>query len=124
MPEILIVKECFGIEQALHQLTALEYSCTAVQNREEASELLHHQMYDLVLLGIGHLEADLLWIEDIAGRYPGLPVIAVGNVKDSGERIRLLNHGAWDCIPSSCSSGEITARVKAFVRRREKYGER
>lgn len=123
MPEILIVKECFGIEQALHQLTALEYSCTAVQNREEASELLHHQKYDLVLLGIGPLEADLLWIEHIAG-YPDLPVIAVGNVKDSGERIRLLNHGAWDCIPSSCSPGEITARVKAIVRRREKYRER
>lgn len=58
MPEILIVKECFGIEQALHQLTALEYSCTAVQNREEASELLHHQMYDLVLLGMPFWKRD------------------------------------------------------------------
>ncbi|MBX2998368.1 MAG: VTC domain-containing protein [Caldilineaceae bacterium] len=95
-------------------LTALDHASALLALREETPVLL--------IVGeefVGNGEEMLRFIR----RTPGLAeigIIVLGERRDDEERVHLLDAGADDCLPSAVGQAELTARIHALLRRRER----
>jgi len=117
---ILVVEDDAGIRQSLFEtLGALGFAVGDAHNGEDALVRLRMVNYDAVLLdinmpGMGGKEA----CKRMAQSFPGLPIIML-TVRDEEEDIvETLDSGASDYITKPFQIGELTARIRAAIRRR------
>jgi two-component system KDP operon response regulator KdpE len=118
--KILVVEDDAGIRQSLFEtLGALGFAVGDAHNGEDALIRLRMVDYDAVLLdinmpGMGGKEACRRMVQT----FPGLPVIML-TVRDEEEDIvEALDSGAADYITKPFQIGELTARIRAAIRRR------
>jgi two-component system KDP operon response regulator KdpE len=118
--KILVVEDDAGIRQSLFEtLGALGFAVGDAHNGEDALMRLRMVNYDAVLLdinmpGMGGKEA----CKRMAQSFPGLPIIML-TVRDEEEDIvETLDSGATDYITKPFQIGELTARIRAAIRRR------
>jgi two-component system KDP operon response regulator KdpE len=117
---ILVVEDDAGIRQSLFEtLGALGFAVGEAHNGEDAFMRLRMVDYDAVLLdinmpGMGGKEA----CKRMAKSFPGLPIIML-TVRDEQEDIvEALDSGATDYMTKPFQIGELTARIRAAIRRR------
>lgn len=117
--KILVVEDDAGIRQSLFEtLGALGFAVGDAHNGEDALMRLRMVNYDAVLLdinmpGMGGKEA----CKRMAQSFPGLPIIML-TVRDEEEDIvETLDSGATDFITKPFQIGELTARIRAAIRR-------
>jgi two-component system KDP operon response regulator KdpE len=117
---ILVVEDDAGIRQSLFEtLGALGFAVGDARNGEDALIRLRMVAYDAVLLdinmpGMGGKAA----CKRIAQSFPGLPIIML-TVRDEEEDIvEALDSGATDYITKPFQIRELTARIRAAIRRR------
>lgn len=99
-----------------------KYQVNTVYNGEEALEYARNEQYDGIILdimmpkrsGLEVLEA----IRKDGCRTPVLLLTAKAEVED---RIKGLDMGADDYLPKPFVMGELLARVRAMLRRREEF---
>lgn len=99
-----------------------KYQVDTVYDGEEALEYARNEQYDGIILdimmpkrsGLEVLEA----IRKDGCRTPVLPLTAKAEVED---RIKGLDMGADDYLPKPFVMGELLARVRAMLRRREEF---
>ena len=117
MDRILIVDDEAAIAMLVRRiLTEAGYRCQAVTDSRAAANLLEKNRYDLVLLDVmmPHLDGyDLLAYL----RPTGTPCIFITAKDAVAERVRGLNSGADDYIVKPFDAKEVTARIKAVLRR-------
>ena len=117
MNPILIVDDEAAIAMLVRRiLTEVGYRCQAVTDSRAAANLLEKNRYDLVLLDVmmPHLDGyDLLAYL----RPTGTPCIFITAKDAVAERVRGLNSGADDYIVKPFDAKEVTARIKAVLRR-------
>ena len=117
MNPILIVDDEAAIAMLVRRiLTEAGYRCQAVTDSRAAANLLEKNRYDLVLLDVmmPHLDGyDLLAYL----RPTGTPCIFITAKDAVAERVRGLNSGADDYIVKPFDAKEVTARIKAVLRR-------
>ena len=117
MNPILIVDDEAAIAMLVRRiLTEAGYRCQAVTDSRAAADLLEKNCYDLVLLDVmmPHLDGyDLLAYL----RPTGTPCIFITAKDAVAERVRGLNSGADDYIVKPFDAKEVTARIKAVLRR-------
>ena len=117
MNPILIVDDEAAIAMLVRRiLTEAGYRCQAVTDSRAAANLLEKNHYDLVLLDVmmPHLDGyDLLAYL----RPTGTPCIFITAKDAVAERVRGLNSGADDYIVKPFDAKEVTARIKAVLRR-------
>lgn len=117
MNPILIVDDEAAIAMLVRRiLTEAGYRCQAVTDSRAAADLLEKNHYDLVLLDVmmPHLDGyDLLAYL----RPTGTPCIFITAKDAVAERVRGLNSGADDYIVKPFDAKEVTARIKAVLRR-------
>jgi len=118
--KILVVEDDAGIRQSLFEtLGALGFAVGDAHNGEDALVRLRMVDYDAVLLdinmpGMGGKEA----CKRITESFPGLPVIMLTVRDEEEDIIEALDSGAADYITKPFRIGELTARIRAVIRRR------
>lgn len=117
---VLLVEDDRAIRRGLRAtLTALEFEVGEAGSGEEALTRLRMVDYDAVLMdlnmpGIGGVEA----CRRVRKEFPHLSILVV-TVRDSEEdKIEALDAGADDYVTKPFQIRELTARIRAAVRRR------
>lgn len=116
---LLLVEDDSSIRRGLKAtLSALQFDIGEASTGEEALTRLHMVDYDLVLMdlnmpGIGGVDA----CRRIRREFPQISILVV-TVRDSEEdKIEALDAGADDYITKPFQIGELTARIRAVLRR-------
>jgi two-component system KDP operon response regulator KdpE len=117
--KVLIVEDDPGIRQSLFEtLGALGFAIGEAHNGEEA--LLHLRMvkYDAVLLdinmpGMGGTET----CRRISQKHPHLPIVMLTVRDDEDDLVEALDAGASDYVTKPFQIRELTARLRAVIRR-------
>lgn len=116
---ILLVEDDTTIRRSLRTtLSALEFETGEASSGEEALTRLRMVRYDAVLMdlnmpGMGGVEA----CRRVRKDFPHISIIVV-TVRDSEEdKIEALDAGADDYVTKPFRIGELTARIRAAVRR-------
>jgi two-component system, OmpR family, KDP operon response regulator KdpE len=118
--EVLLVEDDLSIRRGLRAtLSALQFRIGEASSGEEALTKLRANAYDAVLMdlnmpGMGGVEACRL----VRREFPQISILVV-TVRDSeGDQIEALDAGADDYITKPFRIQELTARIRAAVRRR------
>lgn len=121
--KLLYAEDEAGMSEAVVDiLTYHKYMVDAVYDGEEALAYAHAEQYDGIILDImmpkmNGLEV-LKQLRSEACRTPVLLLTAKAEVED---RIEGLDMGADDYLPKPFVMGELLARIRAMLRRREEY---
>ena len=109
-------------EAVVDILTYHKYAVDAVYDGEEALAYAHAEQYDGIILDIMMPKRDglevLRQLRKEGLRTPVLLLTAKGEVED---RIEGLDMGADDYLPKPFVMGELLARIRAMLRRREEF---
>ena len=109
-------------EAVVDILTYHKYAVDAVYDGEEALAYAHAEQYDGIILDIMMPKLDglevLRQLRKEGLRTPVLLLTAKGGVED---RIEGLDMGADDYLPKPFVMGELLARIRAMLRRREEF---
>jgi two-component system, OmpR family, KDP operon response regulator KdpE len=116
---ILVVDDEASIRQALRvTLGKIGFDVAEASTGEEALELVHREHYDAVLLdmnmpGMGGMAA----CREIRRVAPGLPILMVTIRDNQDDKVEALESGADDYVTKPFHMRELTARVRAAIRR-------
>lgn len=121
--KLLFAEDEIGMSEAVVDiLTYHNYMVDAVYDGQEALDYAKNQTYDGIILDIMMPKMDGLKVLEILRmegcKTPILLLTAKGEVED---RILGLNMGADDYLPKPFVMGELLARVRAMLRRREEF---
>jgi DNA-binding response OmpR family regulator len=116
---ILVAEDDAPLADFLHQqLQQEQFSVHMVADGGEAQRMASDQPYDLVILDLNQrAERGLDVLRGIRAKKPDLPVVMVTGGNLAEERVRLLNAGADDSLPKPFAFAELTARIRAILRR-------
>jgi DNA-binding response OmpR family regulator len=114
------------LELLCDHLMADRFAALPAPTAADALRLCHFNQPDLLLLDLNLPDASGLEVlreirasEGATGSYdPGLPVIVVSGRSTEADRVRGLENGADDYIVKPFAITEVTARMKAVLRRR------
>jgi len=116
---VLVVEDDVGIRQSLIEtLTALGFMIGQASTGEEALLRLRMIDYDAVLLdinmsGMGGIAACRI----ISQNYPRLPVVMLTVRDEEDDKVEALDAGADDYVTKPFQIRELTARLRAAIRR-------
>lgn len=116
---VLVVEDDTGIRQSLIEtLTALGFMIGQASTGEEALLRLRMIDYDAVLLdinmsGMGGMAACRI----ICQSYPHLPVVMLTVRDEEDDKVEALDAGADDYVTKPFQIRELTARLRAAIRR-------
>jgi two-component system KDP operon response regulator KdpE len=119
--KVLVVEDDAGIRRSLFEtLGALGFAVGEARNGEEALQRLRMVGYHAVLLdinmpGMGGIEA----CRRIAQGYPALPIIMLSVRDDEDDIVAALDAGASDYVAKPFQIRELTARLRAAMRRQQ-----
>jgi two-component system KDP operon response regulator KdpE len=122
--KVLVVEDDAGIRQSLLEtMTALGFLIGEASSGEEALVRLRMVGYDAVLLdinmpGMGGIEA----CRQICRDYPRLPIIMLTVREEEDDKVEALDAGADDYVTKPFQVRELTARLRAAIRRSKKSG--
>jgi two-component system KDP operon response regulator KdpE len=117
--KVLIVEDDAGIRQSLFEtLGALGFVIGEAGNGEEAMTRLRMVDYEAVLLdvnmpGMGGIET----CRKISENYPRLPIIMLTVLDQEDDKVEALDAGADDYVTKPFQIRELTARLRAAIRR-------
>jgi len=116
---MLIVEDDEALSHFLRKsFEAARYEADVAPDGERARELVEQNNYGLVILDLGLPKADGLEIlQHIRARNSTLPVVALTARREIEERVRALDLGADDYLLKPFAFAELSARVRALLRR-------
>lgn len=99
-----------------------KYQVDAVCDGREALDYIRNAQYDGIILDIMMPKMDGLEVlRTIRAEGIGTPVLLLTAKAQIEDRIRGLDLGADDYLPKPFAMGELLARVRAMLRRREQF---
>lgn len=107
-------------------LAAAGFGVDAVPNGDAALARLHTTPYALVLLGMMQGTQEGLAVCHAIRRTRALPIVMLAARSDESDRLAAFAAGADDFLTAPVSAGEMTARIRAVLRRfpRDRAGSR
>jgi DNA-binding response OmpR family regulator len=117
---ILIVEDDTALASFLKKgLEAEHYAVDVAPDGEEAGFAVTESDYDLVALDLNLPKIDgLMVLRGVRAKKPLLPVLVVTGRSRIEDRVQALDAGADDCLIKPFSFSELSARVRALLRRR------
>lgn len=121
MNRVLVVEDDPGIRRSLFEtLSAFGFAVGEAHNGEEAMQRLRMVQYNAVLLdinmpGMGGIET----CRRIGQSYPPLPIIMLTVRDDEDDIVEALDAGASDYVTKPFQIRELTARLRAAMRRQQ-----
>lgn len=103
-------------------LTYHKYTVDAVYDGEEALEYADLEHYDGIILDIMMpKKSGLEVLKELRSRGDNTPVLLLTAKSEIEDRIEGLDLGADDYLPKPFAMGELLARIRAMLRRKETY---
>ena len=122
MQTILIIEDDAALASGLCRVLKSEdrtlQSCGKIR---EARRLLREAQPDLVILDLGLPDGDGMEVIESIREIADTPVIVVSARQNEEEKIRALDAGADDYVTKPFYMGELQARIRAALRKRETY---
>ncbi len=119
MPTLLLADDDEALSQLLSEYLELDgYTCDCVHRGDAVAAKLQDQHYDLLILDImlpGLQGLDVL--KQLRQTGSNLPIIMLTARGDDMDRILGLELGADDYLPKPCNPRELSARIRAVLRR-------
>src|SRR5215472_5342442 len=116
----LVVEDDAALASFLKKgLEAEHYAVDVAPDGEEARCAVDESDYDLVALDLNLPKVDgLVVLRGVRVKKPSLPVLVVTARSRIEDRVQALDAGADDCLIKPFSFSELSARVRALLRRR------
>ncbi|HKW56572.1 MAG TPA: response regulator transcription factor [Candidatus Acidoferrum sp.] len=116
---ILVAEDDAPLAEFLHQrLHEEQFSVELAVEGMEALRLAGDKSFDLAILDLNAGDHDGLAVfRGIRSKNPDLPIIIVAGANAAEERVRLLDAGADDSLGKPFAFAELTARIRAVLRR-------
>lgn len=103
-------------------LTYHKYTVDAVYDGEEALEYADLEHYDGIILDIMMpKKSGLEVLKELRSKGDNTPVLLLTAKSEIEDRIEGLDLGADDYLPKPFAMGELLARIRAMLRRKETY---
>ncbi|WOD07799.1 response regulator transcription factor [Marinomonas sp. GJ51-6] len=120
---ILVVEDTQILGQAIcERLTSLGHGVDLIGDGKRADELLKYQSVDLILLDLNLPGlSGLQLLQKLRQREDDTPVLILTARDQIEDRIRLLDEGADDYLTKPFDFGELEARCRALLRRKQGY---
>ena len=102
----------------------LMYTLESCGSGKELLEVLEHRRPELILLDYdlpGEKGLDILDELRDSFEYVQIPVIMVSDINDGSRKVRCFDHGADDYLSGTMGKVEMIARIRAVLRRAERY---
>lgn len=99
------------------------YGLWVAKTVKEAVSLFYANRPDLVILDLGLPDGDGMDVIESIREAADTPVIVVSARQDEDEKIRALDAGADDYVTKPFYMGELQARIRAALRKRENYAQ-
>ena len=117
---ILVVEDDVPVASFLRKgLEAEHYAVDVAPDGEEARWLACECEYDLMVLDLNLPKLDGMGVlRGVRPKRPSLPVLVLTGRSRLEDRIHALDSGADDCLVKPFSYSELSARVRALLRRR------
>ena len=117
MRMLIISNDTAAASELLTGFRAAGFSVDHAQRSKQGSFWARTTDYDLVLIDDsgGTNAADIC--AHIRARGKTMPILVVSDKPATPSKISLLDSGADDCVSKECSIAELTARVRAILRR-------
>lgn len=121
--KILLVDDERALTQALSQiLSQNKYSVDVANNGEDGLDMALSGIYDLIILDIMMPKVDGVEVLKAIRRAKfDTPVLMLTAKSETHDKIDGLNSGADDYLTKPFNTQELLARIKALLRRREKF---
>lgn len=120
---ILVIEDTLVLGEAIaDRLQKLGHGTDLIGNGRQAADWLRHQQVDLIILDLNlpGLNGDAL-LAELRQRKNTTPVLILTARNGLDDRIKLLDLGADDYLAKPFDFGELEARVRALLRRRQGY---
>lgn len=119
---ILIVEDDKYIVHFLSiSLKEEDYGLWTAKTVKEAVSLFYANRPDLVILDLGLPDGDGMEVIESIREIADTPIIIVSARLDEDEKIRALDAGADDYVTKPFYMGELQARIRAALRKKENY---
>ena len=119
---ILIVEDDKYITHFLSiSLKEEDYGLWTAKTVKEAVSLFYANRPDLVILDLGLPDGDGMEVIESIREIADTPIIIVSARLDEDEKIRALDAGADDYVTKPFYMGELQARIRAALRKKENY---
>ncbi|PSJ42587.1 DNA-binding response regulator [Zobellella endophytica] len=120
---ILVIEDTVVLGEAIaDRLQKLGHGTDLIGNGRQAADWLRHQRVDLIILDLNlpGLGGEAL-LAELRQRKSTTPVLILTARDGIDDRIKLLDLGADDYLTKPFDFGELEARVRALLRRRQGY---
>src|SRR5213079_2620566 len=118
-PRVLVVDDEPQIVRGLRVvLRNAGFQVDSAGTKEEALDALSHRPPDAVLLDLVLPDGSGVDVCREVREWSHVPIVVVSAVGDEREKVRALDAGADDYVTKPFGSDELTARVRAALRRR------
>ncbi len=116
---VLIAEDDIPLAHFLQRgLQTEKYAVDLVHDGEAALDLVGKAQYSLLILDLNLPKLDgLTLLRQVRPTMPALPVIVLTGRSELEDRVAALDAGADDCLIKPFSFRELTARVRALLRR-------
>src|ERR1700733_10290776 len=116
---ILIAEDDEALAKFVSQgLTAERYTVDVCSDGEQARTAANEQDYDLIVLDLNLPKLDGVSIlRQLRRQKPTLPVLVLTQRTRVEDRVQCLDTGADDYLPKPFSFSELSARIRALLRR-------
>lgn len=120
---ILVVEDTQVLGQAIcERLASLGHGVDLIGDGKRADDLLKYQSFDLILLDLNLPGlSGLQLLQKLRQRDDATPVLILTARDQIEDRIRLLDEGADDYLTKPFDFGELEARCRALLRRKQGY---
>ena len=120
---ILVVEDTEVLGQAVcERLSSMGHGADLIQDGKQAHDFLRYQSVDLVILDLNLPNVSGLQIlQGLRQREDSTPVLILTARDQVDDRIRLLDAGADDYLTKPFDFGELEARCRALLRRKQGY---
>ena len=121
--KILVIDDERALTEALSAiLNQNKYSVDCAFDGEEGLDYALTGQYDLIILDVMMPKMDgFAFLKALRQRKMDVPVIILSAKSQTEDKISGLNLGADDYLPKPFSTEELLARIKALLRRKEKF---
>jgi OmpR family response regulator RpaB len=121
--KILVVDDEASIRRILEtRLSMIGYEVVTAADGEEAIDMFHHEIPDLVVLDVMMPKLDGYGVCQELRKESDIPIIMLTALGDVADRITGLELGADDYVVKPFSPKELEARIRSVLRRVERNG--
>ena len=117
LPHILIVDDERPILRYLNASLSGQYRISEAATGQDAIHAVANQHPDLMILDLGLPDIDGVEVTRRVREWTAMPIIIVSVREQESEKVAALDAGADDYLTKPFGAGELTARIRAALRR-------